>query len=186
MRTARALVLVVLTAAVLTIGPASFSVRAENAPLRSGMIVGGAGVELSGGQPWEQPAAERSGCDYAVDCVAWLQTRCDATLARQEPALTAAIVLVDELADGTTSRSLEMTAPYIPPWGVFPGVVIQFWRDDCTEINGAKLHSLGSESPCEGHTGQGYGRCRFAIPADAQWMTLSGYVTTVQLSWTLR
>lgn len=184
MRTARA-VLVAFTAAVLSVGGTSYSVRADRIPLRSGTIAGGAGLELSGGDPWEQSALERSGCEYAVDCLAWAQSGCDPALAAREPAITASIVDVDNLADGTTRRSLEMTAPYIPPWGVFPGVVIQFWRDDCTEIAGLKMHSLGSDSPCDGHTGQGFGRCRFHIPAEARWMTLSGYATTLGLSWTL-
>lgn len=184
MRTTRGLVLVALTAAVLAV-PALAPVRAEQAPLRSGTILGGAGVELGGGEPWEQNAAERSGCEYAADCVAWLQSGCDPALAGRDPVLTASIVRVSDLADGSTVRSLALRAPTIPPWGLFPGVVIQFWRQDCTEIPGTKLHSLGDQAPCDGYVGGGHGSCTFHIPAGATWMTLSAYVTTVDLSWTL-
>ena len=185
MRTARAVVVIVLTAAMLTVGPSSFSARAGRAPLRSGTIVGGAGLETAGGDPWEQPATERSGCEYAAECFTWLQSGCDPALAGQEPALTASIVPVDDLADATP-RELEMRTERIPPWGVYPGVVVQFWRDDCTEIPSAKRHTLGQDSTCDGYTGRGFVRCTFPIPAGAKWMTLSGYVTTLHLSWTLK
>jgi hypothetical protein len=184
MRTTRGLVLVALTAAVLALGPAFSPVRAQWGALRSGTIVGGTGLELAGGQPWEQPEAERSGCEYAVDCLAWLQSGCNPALAGHDPVLTASIVDVGDLADGTTTRSLRLEAPSLPPWGLYPGAVVQFWRQDCTGT-GAKLHSLGSDSKCHGSAPAGRVRCTFAIPAGARWMTLSGYVTTVQLSWVL-
>jgi hypothetical protein len=184
MPTTRRLVVAGLTAAVLALS-AMAPVRADRVPLRSGTIEGGAGVELAGGQPWEQPAAERSGCEYAVDCLAWAQSGCSPALAGHDPALTASIVDVRSLADGRTPRVLRMTAPTIPPWGLYPGVVIQFWRQDCTEIPEAKLHSLGSSSTCEGHVGSGFGSCTFRITAGATWMTLSGYATTAHLSWAL-
>lgn len=130
-------------------------------PARSGTILGGAGVELGGGQPWEQSAAERSGCEYAVDCRPWLQSGCTPALAGHDPVVTASIVDVGELADGRTTWALRMVAPSIPPWGLFPGAVIQLWRKDCTEIHKAKRHSIGSQSTCSysdwGHTG---GRAR--------------------------
>ncbi len=193
MRSTRRVVLVVLAATVLAGGPQLSSVRAEGAdPVRSGTIVGGNGVELGGGEPWEQPAAERSGCEYAVDCVAWLQSGCNPALAGHDPVMTASIVDVADLADGSTRRTLRMEAPHIPPWGVFPGVVIQSWRQDCTEIPDTKRHSLGSDAACDdgppGHWPSGRPEvtdCTLHIPAEATWMTLSAYVTTVRLSWTL-
>ena len=155
-------------------------------PVRSGTILGGVGVELAGGQPWENPAAERSGCEYAAECQAWLQSGCNPALAGVDPVLTASIVDVRDLADGRTSRSLDMVAPSVPPWGLFPGAVVQFWRNDCTEIDDAKLHTIGSDATCEQPRGVHQGsRCTFHIPIGVRWMTLSGYATTVHLSWTL-
>ena len=143
-------------------------------------------MELSGGKPWEQPAAERSGCAYAADCLAWLHSGCDPAQAGHDPVLTASIVDVGDLADGSTRRSLEMRAPSVPPWGLYPGVVVQFWRQDCTEVPDTKLHSIGRDATsCWGYLGGGFATCAFHIPAEATWMTLSGYVTTLNLSWTL-
>ena len=153
-------------------------------PVRSGTILGGTGVELGGGQPWENPAAERSGCEYAVDCLAWLHSGCNPALAGHDPVLTASIVDVSDLADGRTRRSLRMTAPKIPPWGLWPGVVIQLWRQNCTEIHEAKRHTIGSDARCVwGGSESVY--CEFRIPTAATWMTLSGYITTARLSWEL-
>lgn len=182
MRLALVVVLVLATAALLP-----SAARADRpAPLRSGTIVGGTGLEMAGRQPWENPAAERSGCEYAAECLAWLQSSCQPALAGHDPVLTASIVEVGDLADGRTPRSLRMEAPSIPPWGLYPGAVIQFWRQDCTEVGDGKLHSIGSDSTCEYPAGVTRGgRCTFHIPTGARWMTLSGYATTVQLSWRL-
>lgn len=120
-----------------------------------------------------------------ADCLAWVHSGCNPALVRHDPALTAAIVEVSGLADGRTPRTLHMTAPTLPPWGVYPGVAIQFWRQGCTEIPDTKLHSLGSSSTCGGHVGGGYGSCTFPIPAGTTWMTLSAYATTAHLSWSL-
>ena len=169
---------------VLVFGPTQI-VAAESQPLRSGTIVGGTGLEMAGGAPWENPAAERSGCQYAVDCLAWLESGCQPAVAAHEAELTASIVKVRGLADGRTRRFLEMAAPRVPPWGVYPGAVVQFWRSDCTEIQAAKRHTIGSDSLCGWH--DGVSRCKaFRIPAGTTWMTLSGYVTTARLDWTLR
>lgn len=158
------------------------TVEAGPKPVRSGTIVGGIGLELAGGQPWEQPAAERSGCEYAPDCLAWLQSGCNPALAGQNPALTASIVDVGDLAGRRTQRSLRMAAPSIPPSGLWPGAVIQLWRQDCTEIPGTKQHSIGSDSKCEWQEAV---QCSVRIPTGARWMTVSGYATTAQLTWTL-
>jgi hypothetical protein len=158
-----------------------FPARADRTtPLRSGTIVGGTGLRTGGGQPWENPAAQRSGCEYAAECLAWLQSGCNPALAGHDPVVNASIVDVSELADGESARSLQMVAPSVPPWGLWPGAVIQLWRQDCTEIPDEKRHGIGSDAACPRYAG-----CRFEIPTSAKWMTISGYVTTVQLSWTL-
>lgn len=169
----------------LILAPAQIAVAGNRDPLRSGTIGGGTGLELAGGQPWENPAAERSGCQYALDCLAWLQSDCEPALAGHDPALTASIVDVGKLADGRTRRSFHMVAPRIPPWGLYPGAVVQFWRQNCTEIRFAKRHTIGSNSMCDWQ--DGVARCKpFRIPTGARWMTVSGYATTARLSWSLR
>ena len=174
-----------VTMAVLAV-PAVAPARGDEAPLRSGTILGGAGLEVSDLEAGAENPLDRSGCEYAADCAAWLRSGCDPALAGVDPALTASIVDVAELADGSTRRSLEMRAPSIPPWGLYPGAAIQFWRRDCTEIPDTDLHTIGEEAmSCHGHVGSGSGWCELRIPAGATWMTLSGYVTTANLSWTL-
>lgn len=168
----------------LLLAPVQIAAADNRAVLRSGTISGGTGLELAGGQPWENPAAERSGCQYALDCRAWLQSGCEPALAGHDPALTASIVDVSDLAGDRTRRSLHMVAPRIPPWGLYPGAVIQFWRQDCTEIRFAKRHTIGTNSGCEWQ--DGVARCKaFRIPTRARWMTISGYATTARLSWSL-
>ncbi|HUQ39003.1 MAG TPA: hypothetical protein VM030_02530 [Acidimicrobiales bacterium] len=182
MRTKRMLIPMVLIAACLAAGPGSSSVRAET-PQRAGTILGGDGL-LVYGSGTSNPTDE-SGCKYAADCQAWLESGCNPALSGHDPVVTASIVDVSGLADGRTRRVLRMRAPSIPPWGLFPGVVIQFWRQDCTELPGTKLHTLGNAKSCQGYLGNGSSSCTFPIPAKARWMTLSGYATTVTLSWTL-
>lgn len=149
-------------------------------PLRSGTILGGTGLELSGG-PWANPALKLFGCQYSLDCLAWLQSGCNPALAGRDPMLTASIVNVGNLADGRTRRSMHMVAPRIPPWGLWPGAVIQFWRQNCTQIRQANQPTIGYYTRCDG-----VARCTaFRIPTGARWMTVSGDATTVRLSWTL-
>lgn len=168
----------------LILAPAQIAAAGNRNPLRSGTIQGGTGVEMAGGQPWENPAAERSGCQYALDCRGWLQSGCEPALAGHDPAPTASIVDVGDLAGDRTRRSFHMAAPSIPPWGLYPGAVIQFWRQDCTEIRSAKRHTIGSDARCGWQ--DEVARCKaFRIPTRARWMTVSGYATTAHLSWSL-
>ena len=171
-----ALVVAVAVATAPLLPSAARADRAE--PLRSGTIVGGAGLRTGGGDPWENPAIQRSGCEYAAECRAWHQSGCNPALAEHELVLTTSIVDVGDLADGPP-RTLQMVAPRIPPWGLWPGVVVQLWRQDCTEIVDEKRHTIGPDATCPRYA------CRLEIPTEAKWMTLSGYATTVQLSWTL-
>lgn len=139
--------------------------------VRSGTIVGGTGVIFAG----EQPAGERWGCEYAAECQAWLQSNCNPALAGHDPVLTASIVDVGALADGRTPRSFRWGAPSL----VHPGAVIQFWREDCTEIPNTERHT---HNPYKNRCGT----CEpFPIPGGATWMTVSGNWTTAHLTWTL-
>lgn len=147
-------------------------------PLRSGTILTG------GGWPWLNPALQRSGCEYSPDCLAWLASDCNPALVGHEPMVTASVVDVGALANGRTLRTLAMTAPKIPPWGLWPGAALQFWRESCTEIGNSKLQTGGSELSCD--WSEGPGRCKpFRIPSGTKWMTVTGQATTARLSWTL-
>lgn len=153
-------------------------------PLRHGTIESGTGVRTAGGQPWENPAIQRSGCEYAADCQAWVHSGCNPALVGHEPGATASIVDVADLADGRTRRTFTTVAPEIPPWGLYPGAVIQLWRQSCTEIPSAKWDThQGSRCQWDPYPSV---RCKpFRIPAEARWMTVSGHVTTVHMSWSL-
>ena len=157
------------------------SVAAEPEPLRSGTIEGGTGVNTVG----EPPGGNRWGCQYAVDCQAWLHSGCDPALAGHDPALAASIVDVGALADGRTRRSLSWQAPA----KVHPGVMLQFWRQDCTASSNAGWHSVDPDSStCESRPGwpDANARCKpLLIPRGTKWMTVSAYWTTAHLTWTL-
>ena len=150
---------------------ASPSTVASPSPVRSGTIAGGTGVIFAG----QQPAGERWGCEYAAECRTWLESGCDPALAGHDPALTASIVDVRSLADGRTPRSFRWRAPSL----VHPGAVIQFWRQNCTEVPRTERHTHNPyRNKC--------GTCeRFPIPRGAMWMTVSGDRTTAYLTWTL-
>ena len=169
----------------LSMAPVQIAAADNRSPLRSGMIEGGTGVITGGGEPWENPAIQRSGCEYALDCRTWLHSGCNPALAGHDPVATASIVDVGDLADGRTRRTFQTVAPKIPPWGLYPGAAIQLWRQNCTEIRKAKWHTLGSELRCDWNPYPSI-RCKgFRIPTGAKWMTVSGYATTVHMSWSL-
>ena len=173
--------LIVGTAAMSSAGQSAQSGPAR-LPARSGTILTGTGLEMGGGQPWENPMFERSGCEYSAECAAWLLSGCDPALAGVDPAPSASVVDVADSGGSRWPRSLHLSAPTVPPWGLWPGVVVQLWGADCTEI--AKVHTIGDDVPCEWAGGQS-ARCELRIPAEAAWMTLSAYATTAQLSWSL-
>ena len=149
------------------------SVRAEE-PLRSGMIIGGEYTYFAMNNGMAQD------CQWPnPECRVWLASGCDPALAGRDPAMTASIEEVSQLADGTTTRSFDWTggAPSAVHWG---GVVVQFWAEDCTEIPGAAWRSL--IAPCCWTNANG---TTFAIPRQARWMT----VTTndnLKVEWALR
>ncbi|HUR49310.1 MAG TPA: hypothetical protein VMY88_07285 [Acidimicrobiales bacterium] len=150
---------------------ASPSTATAPKPAPSGTIEGGTGVIFAG----EQPAGERWGCEYAAECRAWLKSKCKPALAGRDPALTASIVDVGALADGHTRRSFRWRAGA----KVHPGALIQFWRQNCTEIPDTERHT---HNPYINRCGT----CEpFPIPNGARWMTVSGNWTTVHFTWSL-
>ena len=133
-------------------------------PVRSGTILSGDTAFLE---------SEVGACQMATDCRAWLESGCDPALANRNPALMASIVDVGDLADGRTPRVFEYTVakPAGLRWG---GNVIQFWRQDCTQIRGRLWHPW--EQRRYGDT---------FIPVSAEWMTVSSTPDNAHIVWTL-
>lgn len=150
-------------------------------PLRSGTIAVGTGVNTVS----EPPGGNRWGCEYAVNCRAWLEGGCNPALARRDPVLSASIVDVGALADGRTSRSSSWKAPA----NVHAGVMLQFWRQGCAASAKSEWHSVNpSTHRCESRPGwpDPKARCRpLGIPRGAEWMTVSAYWTTAHPTWSL-
>lgn len=158
------------------------SVRADE-PLRSGTITGW-------GYTWPAMfSGEARNCQwnewYLADgvgganpeCRAWLESGCDPALAGREPAVTASIQDVSDLADGATARLFNWSAPPETDYG---GVVLQLWRTDCTEIAGSEWRSLRRRWPSWANEFS----ARFVIPSDAAWMTVTTN-DTAAVRWTL-
>lgn len=154
------------------------TVQAQAEPLRSGSIVVGAGSSQRAiGWPGEAVDGE---CQMVPDCLAWLESGCDPALAGREPAVTASIVDVSDLADGHTPRRITLSGVGLH-WGE---VLVQFWRStpgnrypwfDCQEIEGSSFLT-------------GYARHNGprAIPLGASWMTITTNVDNTTISWALR
>ena len=171
MRTTRRLILIALTAALLAVGPSLSPVRADGA-LRSGTIVSGTGQS-----PANFWVRGMDGCVGAPACSAWLQSACDPALSGQSPAVHAAIVDVEDLAD--TERVLRVQDGLGLNWG---GVMVQFWTgtnvgswDYCMEIGGGR-------SSIREYARVGYS---LRVPADAKWMTITSNPDNTNVAWTL-
>jgi hypothetical protein len=150
----------------------TFSNLPSKEPVRSGSILTGTGWLLDG---------VVGGCQMAPECAAWLNTHCEQALAGQDPALSASIVDVGELADGPrTERVFRFGGGDSGlAWG---GVQLQFWSSDCVELPRTRWRS----TDCHGDgAGVDCSELRFRMPADAQWMTVTGYQDNVHLAWTL-
>lgn len=144
---------------------------AAGKPLRSGTILTGSGWFV---ESWV------GGCQMAPECQAWIQSDCAPELTGREPALTASIENVSELADGRTRRPFRFgrAAPAGLVWGA---VVVQLWRKNCTEIRGARWRS----SDCD----PSGGLCRstrLLLPRSAEWMTVTSTPDNVNILWVLR
>lgn len=155
--------------------------RAEP-PLRSGSITGW-GYTFFAMFSGEARDCQWSEWDLAgvrgvnPECRVWLDSGCDPAWAGRDPAISASIQDISDLADGRTSRAFGWSNA--TPGGS-GGVVVQLWRADCTEIEDAEWRS--SQSPCCRTNAK---RTAFVIPRQAQWMT----VTTNdnhRVKWSLR
>ena len=112
------------------------------------------------------------------ECEAWVLSGCDPDLAGREPAVTASIVDVADLADDNATRVFEWRARDGYDYG---GVVVQLWTAQCTEIPGSKWRSRNPAF--YSNIVQQHER-NFLLPPETGWMT----VTTndpVNLEWTL-
>lgn len=153
------------------------TVQASAKPLRTGSIVAGVGSSQRAiGWPGEAVDGE---CQVVPDCLVWLESGCDPDLAGREPAMTASIVDVAELADGTTPRSITLSGTGLH-WGE---VLVQFWRStpgnmypwfDCQEIEGSSYL-----------TGYPRNNQPRPIPLGATWMTITTNVDNTTVTWTL-
>jgi hypothetical protein len=140
-------------------------------PVRSGSILTGTGWLLD---------SALGGCQMSPECAAWRQSGCEQALVGQDPALSASIVDVGELAEGPpVERIFRFGDDSVLVWG---GVQLQFWSSDCTELPRTRWRS----TDCHGDaTGVDCSELRFRMATDAKWMTVTGYQDNVHLSWTL-
>lgn len=148
-------------------------------PVRAGTITGWGYTwpAMFSGAAWE---CQSNGWTVGAnpECVAWLKSGCNPALAGRNPAVTASIVDVTQLADGTSSRTFRWRAPQGFDFG---GVVVQLWRRDCKEITASKWvsaewHYLAPRTNRKSTT--------FVIPPTAAWMTVTTN-DTANIEWTL-
>ena len=171
---------VAVAAMTMTATPSS---AARQEPIRSGTILGWGvtWVAMFNGEARDCQWSEW-GAGGNPECLAWLKSGCNRALAGREPAVTASIVGVADLADGMTPRLFQWRAISYPGWGVGGGVVVQLWRKDCTEIRSSKWRSVAWTSFT---TWVHRTSTSFPIPAEATWMTVTTN-DTAKLKWTLR
>jgi hypothetical protein len=163
-----------------------FAARADRIePVRSGTILGWAytwPATFSGEARDCRWSEERAGGN--PECLTWLMGGCSPALAGRNPASTASIVDVGDLADGSTPWVFQWRTrgPANPNEGVTSGgVVVQMWSKDCTEIVGSKWRSRMTGYCCPGRN---HMDTTLQIPRDAKWMTVATNDTT-NLEWRL-
>jgi hypothetical protein len=108
---------------------------------RSGTIVTGAW--------WDAYLDGATGCDTAPECRAWVGSGCQPALTgrgltERDPALMASIEDVADLAEEATSWRFDWENGYSDNAG---WVVVQLWREDCTEIRSKKWCSVSGCNP---------------------------------------
>ena len=170
---------VAVAAIAMTVSPPS-SARQE--PVRSGTIAGWGAtwVAMSNGAAKDCEWSDWNGPGNP-ECLAWLRSGCDPALAGRNPAVTASIENVADLADGTTPRKFDWRAFSYPGWSTGGGVMIQLWRKDCTEIRSSKWLSVEWN---EANEWTNRPTTTFRIPREAEWMTVTTN-DTANLEWEL-
>ena len=149
------LVTVVLAAGVVA-PPARAGGRTETGtePVRSGRVLNPANY------------TGPSTCAVAPECQVWLQSSCDARLAGRDPAASASIVDVRDLAG--SRRRIEAEGAF-GRW--LSGANYEFWSRDCRRV-GRVLVASGSPG-CWRSTSSQW-RCDVTVPRAATWMTVPG------------
>ncbi len=146
-----------------------FGARAEPEPLRSGTIVSAV-----------YTTSTAMDCQWLPDCRAWLESHCNPALTGRDPAWLTSIVDVADLADGTTPRVFEYRDVRRggPPGANMGGVMVQFWREGCTEIPSSRW------DPWDDVTWEKSWGTTLAVPSGAKWMTVGGN-DSINFVWTL-
>ena len=175
---------VLLAVVVGTLALAGAPVR-SNEPVRSGTITGW-------GYTWPAMfSGEARNCQWDEwdlegvrganpECRVWLDSGCDPDLAGREPAVTASIVEISDLADGTTTRTFEWGTDQLVEGDDHGGVVVQMWTADCREVLEGHWRSVNRS-----WYGKHFPGTTFRIPRDVTWMTVTTN-DTVKVHWTLR
>jgi hypothetical protein len=143
--------------------------RAET--VLSGTIVTGAW--------WDAYLNGATGCQTAPECRAWVSSGCQPALTgraltERDPALMASIEDVADLADGITSLRFDWENGYSDNAG---WVVVQLWRENCSEIRGSKWCSVsGCNNPYSANLeSRDNGSTVLRIPSSARFMTVTGW-----------
>lgn len=164
---------------------ASPSSAAAPKPVRSGTITGWGATwpAMFSGDAW---ACQSNGWSVGAnpECAVWLKSGCNPVLAGRNPAVTASIVDIKSLADGTTPRTFDWRAVRYPGFGAGGGVVVQLWRNDCTEIVSSRWRSL-DRPHYDNSSWTSRPSTTFSIPPSTKWMTVTTN-DTADLTWTLR
>jgi hypothetical protein len=172
----------VLAVALMTLAAPSSAARAQ--PVRSGTITGW-------GLTWPAMfSGEARDCQWTEweaggnpECLAWLKSGCNPALAGREPAVTASIVDVTKIADGTTQRAFSWRATSAPADVLSGGVVLQMWTKDCKEIKSTAWRSV-ERFPDNPRGWTNRPTTTFRIPSTAKWMTITTN-DSANLTWTL-
>lgn len=173
----------ILAVAVMTASAGRSTAAVQPKPVRSGTITGWGAtwVAMFNGEARDCQWTEwMAGAN--PECAAWLKSGCNSALAGRDPAVTASIVDISRLADGTTRRVFTWRAIGYPGFGIGGGVVVQLWRKDCTEIRTSKWRSAEWYGP---RRWSNRTSTALTIPSSARWMTVTTN-DTANLTWTLR
>lgn len=159
----------------LVIGLVAASVTTAEAKKRRTVLSG----SIVTGAWWDAYLHGLTGCQTAPECHAWVSAGCQPAvtgraLTGRDPALTASIEDVGHLADGAASWRFEWENGYSEHAG---WVVVQLWRENCTEIRSSKWCSVSGCDPYvtspewESNDSRS---TRLRLPSSARFMTVTG------------